>query len=109
MYPQMYPQIPRDLMGLLWTAEDSIDVKKPAFKRVSEESSDCIGLLKIIFWCPRAESNHDLMITNQLHDLHATGADLTVAARIIAEAKGYSILADEILLQTNSKPLAHAT
>jgi hypothetical protein len=49
------------------------------------------------------------MITNQLHDLHATGADLTVAARIIAEAKGYSILADEFLLQTNSRHLAHAT
>ena len=45
MYPQMYPQIPPDFMGLLWTAEDSIDVKKPAFKRVSEESSDYIGLL----------------------------------------------------------------
>ena len=28
----------------------------------------------LIFWCPHAESNHDLMITNQLHDLHATGA-----------------------------------
>ena len=37
-------------------------------------------------WCPRAESNHDLMITNQLHDLHATGADLPVEARIISEA-----------------------
>ena len=37
-------------------------------------------------WCPRAESNHDLMITNQLHDLHATGADRMVAARIISEA-----------------------
>jgi hypothetical protein len=62
-----------------------------------------------MIWCPRAESNHDLMITNQLHDLHATGADLTVAARIIAEANGYSILADEFLLQTNSRTLAHVT
>jgi hypothetical protein len=26
------------------------------------------------FWCPRTESNRYLMITNQLHDLHATGA-----------------------------------
>ena len=60
-------------------------------------------------WCPRAESNHDLMITNQLHDLHATGADLTVAARIIAEADGNSILADDSWSPTNSQLLAHAT
>ena len=33
-----------------------------------------------------AESNHDLMITNQLHDLHATGADRSSEGRIIAEA-----------------------
>ena len=26
------------------------------------------------------------MITNQLHDLHATGADRSIEARIIAEA-----------------------
>lgn len=26
------------------------------------------------YWCPRTESNRYLMITNQLHDLHATGA-----------------------------------
>ena len=32
------------------------------------------GLSACFYWCPRAESNHGLMITNQLHDLHATGA-----------------------------------
>ena len=59
------------------------------------------------YWCPRSESNQHLMITNQLHDLHATGADLTVTAeaRIIAEADGYNIQADEFLFQTNETPL----
>lgn len=33
-------------------------------------------------WCPRSESNQRLMITSQLHDLHATGAP--GEARIIA-------------------------
>lgn len=28
----------------------------------------------LFYWCPRSESNQYLMITNQLHDLHATGA-----------------------------------
>ena len=27
-----------------------------------------------LWWCPRSESNQHLMITSQLHDLHATGA-----------------------------------
>jgi hypothetical protein len=31
---------------------------------------------RAIRWCPRSESNQHLMITNQLHDLHATGADI---------------------------------
>ncbi len=39
----------------------------------------------LIFWCPHAESNHDLMITNQLHDLHATGAQRVSLVRIIAD------------------------
>ena len=26
------------------------------------------------YWCPRPESNQVLMLTRQLHDLHATGA-----------------------------------
>ena len=43
------------------------------------------GMIVDALWCPRAESNHDLMITNQLHDLHATGADRSIEARIIAE------------------------
>ena len=34
------------------------------------------------------------MITNQLHDLHATGASLTAEARIIAEADDRRILTD---------------
>ena len=42
----------------------------------------------LFYWCPRSESNQYLMITNQLHDLHATGADLTDEPRIIAEAAG---------------------
>ena len=42
-------------------------------------------------WCPRAESNHGLMITNQLHDLRATGAHPESEARIIAEADGRRI------------------
>ena len=34
----------------------------------------------ILFYrCPRSESNQHLMITNQLHDLHATGATLGAA------------------------------
>ena len=32
------------------------------------------GLTVLFYWCPRTESNRYLMITNQLHDLHATGA-----------------------------------
>lgn len=32
------------------------------------------GLSNYFYWCPRTESNRYLMITNQLHDLHATGA-----------------------------------
>lgn len=32
------------------------------------------GLSVCFDWCPRTESNRYLMITNQLHDLHATGA-----------------------------------
>ena len=32
------------------------------------------GLSACFYWCPRTESNRYLMITNQLHDLHATGA-----------------------------------
>ncbi len=44
------------------------------------------GMIVDALWCPRAESNHDLMITNQLHDLHATGADRAIKARIIAQA-----------------------
>ena len=39
------------------------------------------------------------MITNQLHDLHATGADLTVEGRIIAEADNCRIRTDEIMLR----------
>ena len=33
-------------------------------------------------------------VTNQLHDLHATGAELMSAARIIAEAAVYRIYGD---------------
>ena len=43
------------------------------------------GIIVDALWCPRAESNHDLMITNQLHDLHATGANLPDRTRIIAQ------------------------
>jgi hypothetical protein len=32
------------------------------------------GLSTCFSWCPQSESNQRLMITNQLHDLHATGA-----------------------------------
>ena len=45
-------------------------IKTPHLRGVED---DCEHL-RNNFWCPRAESNHGLMITNQLHDLHATGA-----------------------------------
>lgn len=43
------------------------------------------------------------MITNQLHDLHATGASLTAEARIIAEA-----LAGDSCIRTANELIAEA-
>ena len=40
----------------------------------------------LIIWCPQSESNQRLMITNQLHDLHATGARSVLHGLIIAQA-----------------------
>ena len=89
--------MPPNAPSLRWTTSECFVEyrrKKPAFKLVSEDMPEHIGLPKMTTWCPRAESNHDLMITNQLHDLHATGAELMSAARIIAEAAVYRIYGD---------------
>ena len=45
MYPQIYPNVPPAFFGQLQNVLDSIDVKKPAFKRVSEDLLDFVGLL----------------------------------------------------------------
>jgi len=36
--------------------------EKPENKKATPKD----GLNEVIYWCPRAESNHDLMITNQI-------------------------------------------
>jgi hypothetical protein len=51
--------------------------KAPMFRksfRIASNVSEHYRRIKRIYWCPRTESNRYLMITNQLHDLHATGA-----------------------------------
>ena len=46
----------------------------PTRKPENEKATLKNGLSVCFYWCPRTESNRYLMITNQLHDLHATGA-----------------------------------
>ena len=46
-----------------------------------------VWLSACFYWCLRSESNQHLMITNQLHDLHATEAATAAEAVIIAESE----------------------
>ena len=81
-YQQKYQQMCWYLRGLLRTYYRQETV---CFLEVA----DYIGQPWIASWCPRSESNQHLMITNQLHDLHATGAE---ARRTCLEG---GIIADE--------------
>ena len=46
----------------------------PTAEATANETDFLITINNIHIWCPRSESNQRRMITNQLHDLHATGA-----------------------------------
>lgn len=53
-------------------ASDSLDTTTNALSCVTLSRKAYTS--PYLWWCPRSESNQHLMITSQLHDLHATGA-----------------------------------
>ena len=70
MYQRLCQQIRRMYQHYGELLRTKYKQKTPHLRGVE---NDC-ELLRMNFWCPRTESNRYLMITNQLHDLHATGA-----------------------------------
>jgi hypothetical protein len=72
-----YPYRPGSLPGFslargfgLMKSAYHLLTRRPEGKKATFECS----LSACFSWCPQSESNQRLMITNQLHDLHATGA-----------------------------------
>lgn len=72
----IFPTRPPGKAAVAWHS-----VSRPAFppglpgRRSSQAAvANCHRRRSATIWCPRPESNQDLMLTRQLHDLHATGA-----------------------------------